>query len=367
METKNIAEPALILDIRETVSKTISKMLKNKKEEALVLDGGKPSGVVFARNLVKRKVDKPEQSNIGKFIEHMKPIPLNTSQKKIIESIMKNDYNALPLREGNNFFFVTKLGMLNAVKNGQELKGKKAVDIMNSPQCISADDSIATAISVLKETGVSRLPVLNKNGRADGMVDSLALLKTYVERSRMSLGEGAGEKTRLASLQIAGIMKKDFPRVGASMPLKQVIGIMFEKGMPTAIVEDGGRPVGIITPKPILRLFIGKTKTAYVRVNGMQDESDFIKTVVDEEIGNEVRKIGGFVPIKYLVMNIDKYHKTGRRKKYSVKVRMIAQKTSFYADAHAWDITKAVKEVLAKLEKEVMKYKEKKSVYRRAP
>ena len=43
------------------------------------------------------------------------------------------------------------------------------------------------------------------------------------------------------------------------------------------------------------------------------------------------------------------------RAKYSVKARLITEKGSFFADDHAWDITKAVRGVLQKFEAEISK------------
>jgi CBS domain-containing protein len=367
MNAKDVAEPALVFSINQTVNRAATEMLKAQKHEAVVLDEVKFKGIIFANDLVKRSINEPTKAKVGRFVEHAKPIQPSMSIESIIKSFLINDQKSIPMQKGKGHFFITKLAILKAMKNKKEIKGKTASDVMNSPYCISSDDDLATSISVLRETGVSRLPVLDKKNRTVGLIDSLSLLKSLTNRSRMKLGEEVGEKKKLGKVLATNLMTNNFCVVGPDTPLKHVIEMMVEKGAATAVVEDAGKLVGIITPKPIFRLFAGKTKGVFVRISGIKEEDDFIKSVVDEEIGNQLKKLGTILPIKYLVINVDKYHKTGRRRKYSVKARIITGRGMFFAGDHAWDLTKAVQGTLAKLESEILHKIGKKKVYRRAP
>jgi len=73
------------------------------------------------------------------------------------------------------------------------------------------------------------------------------------------------------------------------------------------------------------------------------------------------------LPLSYFVMHVRTYHKTGKRVKYSVQARLITEKGDFFADDYAWDLTKATKGVLAKIEKEGIRHAEKAKVYGRGP
>jgi len=361
MNVKDVAEPALVFSAGETVSRVIARMLSTGKQEAMVFEG-KPfgsktlAGVVFADGLVKRKINSPEKAKIGRFVEHVNPVHPSMAVEKAIKMFLANDCKTIPICEGGNFF-ITKLGVLKVLKSRKELKGKVAGDVMNTPYCISRDDSIATAISVLRETGVSRLPVVDNDGSPAGLLDSLDLLKARAEKSRMNLGEEVGEKARTDSARAMSLMKRDFPSVEPGTPLKGAVEAMIDKGMLTAVVVDGGRVAGIVTPKPIFRLFAGRQRGVYVRLTGIADESDFIKSVINDEVTAEIRKLGSMLSIDYLVMHVDTYRRAGRRREYSVKARLVTDRGMFFAGDIAWDITKAVSGTLAKLEREVLKKK----------
>ena len=110
-------------------------------------------------------------------------------------------------------------------------------------------------------------------------------------------------------------------------------------------------------------LFAEKPRMLQIRINGLDEESDFIRSGVEDEIKNSIRKLQNMFTIKCLIVQVDKYHKTGRRKKYSVNARLITNKGMFFAKDHVWDITKAVKGVLNKLEREALRKKGKDKRY----
>jgi predicted transcriptional regulator len=214
-------------------------------------------------------------------------------------------------------------------------------------------------MSILRETNISRLPVIDKANKIEGLVDTIDLLKADTDRSRSELGEEAGEKIHLRHVQISSLMRKTPLITSPDIPLPKLINLMLEKHTTTALVEENGKICGLVTPKLILKLIGKRIEGVYVRISGLQKEDVFIKSVVDEEIRNEIRKLGKFLTINYMVLHVDRYRKTGKRIKYSVKGRLITEKGYFFADDHAWDITKAVRGVLQKLEKEAIKLKEK--------
>jgi len=354
MKAGDMAERALVFDADDSVARVIAGMLGKNRHEAIVLRGSKPVGVVFAHDLVKRRPD-PTKSKIGRFAEHVKPVGQDTPIEEIIKSMLANDYKSVPVYDGKAFSFVTKLGVLKAVMGSKEIASMTAADVMNPPHCVGVEDDVSTAISVLRETGVSRLPVVDSADRVEGIVDSLSILRADVASYRVGSGEATGEKNRLGGIGVTSFMIKDFPRVASTAPLRDVVNAMLRKGVPTAIVEDGGKLVGIITPKPMLRLFASRPEGPYIRVSGTHEESDYIKSLVHDELGNAIRKMGGVVPIHYIVVDVSTHNDEGGRKKYSVKSRLITSKGMFFAKDHEWDLTKAVGGVFNKLEREVMK------------
>lgn len=365
MNLLEIAEPALVLKPGERVSRAISQMVRLRKSDALVVEGSKLLGILTARDLAKRKIDNPDKMRISKFIRGINPTLPDTPLREAISSILINDYPALPLIENGKFFLVTKLGILNATKSDPSFKGRTAGDVMRFPYSISPSDTIATAVSVLRETGVSRLPVLNEKGFLEGLLEARDLLDSDISIRRSRRGEQAGETKKLRSATTLSLIQKNVPLAKPDTPLREVIKSMAEKGVPTAIVEENGKVTGVVTPKLILKLLGKPVEGVYVRVSGLQKEDEFIKGVVDEEIRSEIRKLAKFFPVDQLTIHVARHKKSGRRVKYSLRASLITERGMFFAREHDWDITKAVRGTLQKLEREIIKKKEKAEIYRR--
>ena len=105
----------------------------------------------------------------------------------------------------------------------------------------------------------------------------------------------------------------------------------------------------------------------HIRVSGLNDEDMMARDVVYSEIVKSLMKIKKMIPVTDFTLNVKKYHEKGGRKKYSIKARVIGDEGDFQSDDHEWDIFKAVKLTLEKLEREIYRREDRKKVHSRAP
>ncbi|HLD78145.1 MAG TPA: CBS domain-containing protein [archaeon] len=145
------------------------------------------------------------------------------------------------------------------------------------------------------------------------------------------------------------------PVVSGDARIPKVIEAMQAKGRGYALVAEGDRIVGIVTPKRMLKLLGEKRKGAYVNVSGLQGEDDFLKELVNKEIERHLRVVGQKLPVDQLVLHVRTYAHGGKRKEYEVKARLITEKGFFFAQAVAWDLTKSMQRALGSIEREVLK------------
>ncbi len=357
MEIKDVLEEPLVVRPGDTVSRVASRMISERRHEAAVFDReNRFLGIILARDIVKRKVSDPHKTKIDQFIVDESPLLPGTSVEEIINSFLVNDYRTVPVKSGDRVMLLTKMDLLRLVRGSKELKGKSAGDVMKFPYCISASESLSAARAIIKDMNVSRLPVL-EDGKVEGMIDTLDLLAAVVRGETDKRGEPDEERTHLDGIAASAFMRKNFPTAEPGTSLADVIDSIV-KSQSAVVVQKGGKLVGIVTPGDVLKLLGKEVKGAYVTISGVEDEDDFIKTVIYQEIETSLKKINRIYPVNYLVVHADKYG-TGKRTKHSIKARLATEKGFFFAHAHAWDLTKAVKGVLANLEKEIIKRKEK--------
>jgi predicted transcriptional regulator/ribosome-associated translation inhibitor RaiA len=356
MEIEDVLEKPLVVRPEDTVSQVASKMLSQRRHEAIVLDKeNKLLGIVLARDIVKRKVSDPHKAKIEQFVIEENPLLPGTGLSEIINAFLVNDYRTVPVKKGDMIMLLTKMDLLKLLKHDAVIKGRKAEDAMKFPYCISTEDSLSTARAALKDMNVSRLPVM-KDGKVEGMIDALDLLGPIVKGEVTKRGEPGEERTHMDGVPAAAFMRKDFPTAEPETPLPAIVDLIV-RSQSAVIVEREGRLLGMVTPGDVLKLLGKEVKGAYVTISGVEDEDDFIKSVIYQEIEATLKKINKICPVNYLVVHADKYG-TGKTTKHSIKVRLATEKGFFFAQDHAWDLAQAVKGVLAHLEKEVIKRKE---------
>jgi CBS-domain-containing membrane protein len=366
MDISNILEEPLIVDFEDSVSKVASRMLKERRHEALVTKEGSYEGIVLVSDIVKKNIQNPEKTKIGPFVRNVETVFPETSIQDAINEILINNFKSLPVNayKDNRMFIVTKKGLISAMKNDPAIKDKSASDVMFYPYCISKDDTTDTVKSIIRDMGVYTVPVIDENGRVEGIIDPLDLLNITV-RGEEKLGGSEvlrEKKKRLKKVLSSFFMEKNFPKVSPETQLRKVVELLASSETHVVIVEKAGKLVGMITPKDVLKLFGGQKEGVFVTISGMQEEDGFIKSVVDEEVSNEVKKLAKIVPIQYLAINVKKHKKDGKRIKYSIKARLITYKGAYFAHDFSWDITKAIRGMLHRLEKEMTRKEEKKGM-----
>jgi acetoin utilization protein AcuB len=134
-----------------------------------------------------------------------------------------------------------------------------------SPPVITPHTSIATALRLLREHGVSALPVWNE-GRLVGMVDERDLLRmTPSQATTLDVYElrEVLEKMTVARLTapVDGLTPDSSLADAALLMLRSAKG--------TIPVVDDGRPVGLFTWAALLRAVAGNTVPAPPRALGL--------------------------------------------------------------------------------------------------
>jgi CBS domain-containing protein len=367
MDLLEMAKPALIFRADDKISKIASAMCREGSHEALVFEGKQFRGILSAAELVKRNINDPAKTKISAIRSAVKkatPFTHENAPDDIINFIVTTNYNSAPLLHSKKYYSITSLALLKTLDKNR-LKGRKASDVMFFPPSVSTDDTLAVARSIFRQAHADRLAVINSSGKSEGIIDALDFLGAEIERKRAKSGEKSGEKTRLGEILASSptLMDRPLIKVFPSTPLADVVKKMMQTKNTTAVAEDRGFR-GIITPRSVLKLWEKKIAGIYISISGQQREDPFIRSVIDEQIRNEIKKLGKLLPIEGMLLHIDRYRERGKRVKYSVKGKLVTEKGLFFARDHSWDLTRAVRGVLAKTEKEILKMKGKRKLFR---
>lgn len=104
-----------------------------------------------------------------------------------------------------------------------------------------------------------------------------------------------------------------------------------------------------------------------VSISGIHEEDELVRSNVNEEVSKALDKLVRVMEVTGFSLHVRKYHKEGNKAKFSVHSKAITGDGEFFAEDFAWEIEKAVKGVLDKMEKEIVRHAEKAKVHGRAP
>ncbi len=350
LERLAIAVPAVAPT--DSVAKAVARM-KAGGGLAVVLAGKRYVGLLSADGLARSPIANPDKTTVGKYAEKVALIPAATGAagpgldvEGAVHALLVENHEAIPVRVGKEVRVVTKLALLGAVAG--RLRDVRAKDVMAFPYCVHADEPASTALAMLRDLGVSRLPVVDDKDRILGAVDCLDLLAPAPAERRKG-------PERVQPAVAVGSLAHAPPIVSADARIPRVVEAMRARGKGYALVAEGDRIAGIVTPKRILKLLGEQKRGAYVNVSGLQGEDDFLRELVDKEIERHLRVVRQKLPVDQLILHCRTYAHGGKRKEYEVKARLITGKGFFFSQAVAWDLTKSVGQALGKIEKEVLK------------
>ena len=357
MILEDMVEEAFLLRPNDSVAHSVSVMAKNKKYEAFVFDN-EIMGIVSLDDIVKRRVTEPQKTKVSNFMKPITLFPIDTPPEDIINYMLVSEYRSLPLEKSGVIYSVSKHKLLKFIKD-DVFQGRKAGDVVRFPYCASNDDTVSTVISVMKDAGIKRLVIFDKKCKFTGIVDSLSLVKFLIDERRSKRGERFGDRMKLGDMGVNSFVSREVMKVEPETELKDVVRKFSDKGARTIIVEKNGKFLGIITIKDIFKLIGKSLETVYVRVTGLDDEDEFIKSKIDELVENTISKLLKITEVKYVAIHAETQRKGGRRTMYSISGRIVTDRGSFHASDSEWDPTKAIKMLLGKIEREVHKRIEK--------
>jgi cystathionine beta-synthase len=121
---------------------------------------------------------------------------------------------------------------------------------------VHPDETVRAAIAILKEFGVSQMPVV-------GAEPPLALAEVVGAVSDRHLLEAAVGRPEVLDGPVGAVMDRPLPTVGTGEAVDLAAGRL--ASAPAVLVVDGGHPVGIVTRSDVLEFLAGAASTRAAR------------------------------------------------------------------------------------------------------
>ncbi|NOZ81794.1 MAG: CBS domain-containing protein [Candidatus Micrarchaeota archaeon] len=351
MKVREIMKQPVTMKPGETVSRFISLMEKHHIHEVPVVSRGRLVGMLHYKDLAARSIQDPTRMKIEALLSVPPTVSPEDDVMKAAETIFFSKYRAVPVVEGEKLVGI--VSSTDIVKSVKDTFRGRVEDIMSPAIIIREDEDIGKARVLMREKNISRLPVLDSEGRIVGMVTVFDLLRAIKPRERLNWYSMAAEKLTVMNIPVSVVMNKNPPVISKDERLSRVPELMEKYRVSGLIVSDGFGAVGVITTRDLLELFLSakSDRKPCIQVSGVPDEE---RERVMKLLENAARKISSMHKLLYLHLHVKTYGK-----KFSVRLRVKTDSGVVVSRSHSWDLLEAVGDAVDQAERMMVKTKEK--------
>ncbi len=320
-------------------------------------------GVIIERTLLKPRLNV---SIVKASSVVIKPPKIGPEDNicKAARLMIENNLKALPVLEGEKVIgLVTVKEVVNSCS--KFLLNIKVRDVMTKePILIEANDTIGKAVSLMRDTGVSRLPVV-ENGELRGILTLHDLItKIILPREKSSIGDMVGEKVRTLSNRVKDIMTTPVHTAFPWEPIQRALERMERYDISSLVVIEDRKVVGILTMMdilvPIARLESQSSGGIDIQVIyklGAIDVSS--KEHVSQMAKRFVNKIGRLVKNGVLTLHFKEHkEKHGDAHLIHCRARLKTDKYQFVGIGEGWTPDLAARAAIDRIERQIITMKE---------
>ena len=259
-------------------SQLMGRFRQSRDRALLVVDDGDVRGVVTRKQLIRSRHDP--DAKVKRILRDDYPaIDVSDDVREVARLMVESELNLLPVYDGDQFEgVVTTQSVTRAVEPFLD-----AIDVNDvytrDLRSVDPDTTLGEVINTLRTNRISRVPVIDDDGDAVGMISTYDLLSFTVRATEQQqggdhagfdghggsgsdsgyqthggYGERAGEEHRLLDLPARDVMNTPVSVTDPTTPLGEAVHEMLEDDYASLLVELPHEGVdGIVTLTDVLR------------------------------------------------------------------------------------------------------------------
>lgn len=256
------------------------------------------------------KSSLPSNTKVSHCLYHPPKIYSNSSISKVAQSMIDSKIHYLPVFNEDNGFLgiISARRMLTALQESQVFKVTIASILKLNKRPLATIyeyDSISTAVNLFKKTKLSKLVVVNKEGRLKGLLSYYDLISFLIApKHKEHRGDKVGGKTNFNLQKISNFSKTYVLTLTKNDTMDMALKMIIEKKIGSVVIIDQNRkPTGIITTKDFLTLIIRNEKQKLIEITekNLSKDNHFIVKRFFQHLKKTVYKLPDIVKAKLFV------------------------------------------------------------------
>lgn len=355
------------VDGNDPVSKVIGIMKEHNAPLVVVVDKLENNRVLGAitERIIMRATYNPDTTKARTIAVAIPRISSSETVAEAARLMLENHALALPVEENGEIVgIITVEDVIHAM--GDNFFSKIRVeDVMSRDLvAVSPRDTVGQAIALMREHGVSRLPVIDGGKLVGVLTIHDVIVKVIQPRQRATRGEYVGEKLRTLSHQVKDIMTPDVITASPNEPLSAAIRRMLKADVSCLVVVHDGRPVGMLTRTdilaPVAALAEKERHVVSVQLSfKLSNLSESDKAQVMEIVERFLKRLGESIGTGYLMLHFKEHkEKHGEIHMIHCRARLNTDKVHIVGIGEGWTPALAARVVLDIIERKLIVMKE---------
>jgi CBS domain-containing protein len=345
----------------------------NDGEPAVVVtdDAGRYEGIASERDVL-RRTQEPSKARLKNVLpEH--DIPTVHPDDEVIEAVrLLLDANARSLavvEKEDNVHRVQGILVREDIIHaaGETELGDEDLNQYTTEEVTTADaeDSVARALNVMRDQGISHLPVI-EDGRLAGMVTTHDILRRVIAPMRGDVDPGwkSGDYDRPLGVPLHGIMTEPVVTLPRGSSYRGAADLIHGEDIGSVVVtKDGEFPYAIVTRRDLLepiRLLDQDVRQFVVNFSSKDTSREGYETSgAPDEVRSLLERYGDRLEPALLQIHA-KRHKDKNRKRelWHIRLNLTSDMGKFYAVGEGWGMKHATSLAVDHLQRKVRRAKE---------
>jgi predicted transcriptional regulator/ribosome-associated translation inhibitor RaiA len=295
------------VEAEERLGKVRSVFEEENPKGVVVTEAGQYRGVITQKQLMRSHIEGTTRAR-ALLDDDKSPrapkIDREEDIRAVARMLVEADSKLAPVFEGDTLWGVVTvddileytLDSLDAL-SVEDIYSEDAVTI-------EEDTTVGRIVNLMREHGVSRLPVLNENGHISGIVTTQDVVDVVIrDMNQTTVGDRSGEADRILDLPAYDEMSTPVHTVDAETTVEDAVRSMFDHGVSGLVVtgEEDRAVAGVLTKTDVLRaLSYAEEEHLDVQITNI----DLLDTVSRQEIRERIEEVAA----KYGDMHVHHAH-----------------------------------------------------------
>jgi CBS domain-containing protein/ribosome-associated translation inhibitor RaiA len=304
MDIADIAVPEFVeVDADERLGKVRAIFDRENPKGVVVFEDEEYVGVIGEKQLIKSRVE--DNTKASALVRSAPRVQRTENVREVARMLVEGAVKIAPVYEGERLYgIITEDAILEAV-----LENLDAVTVeqiyTEAVVTIGEKDRVGQAINRLREHGISRLPVLDRDGLLTGVVTTHDIVDFVVrDEERQGRGDRRGDIDRMLDLPVYDLMTSPVLTADHDETAREAVARMLENDIAGLVVTPGGDDstvAGVVTKTDVLRAL---TFTEEDQMDVQITNVGLLDTITRAEITESITQVAD----KYQQMQVHHAH-----------------------------------------------------------